>query len=93
MLDKTDIQLLTAPRNGRPASPQPGSMPTFSWAELEEALASIAASPRQRDMTPDLVSATRKQAAFMPRSQVLREVLCLAWVIADETFTESPDRS
>jgi len=92
MLDKTDIQALAGPPIRR-SRPQPGLMPAFSWAELEEALTSIAASPRQRDMTPDLISATRKQAPFMPPSQVLREVLCLAWVIADETFTESPDPS
>lgn len=66
--------------------------PPFTWGELEEALTSIAASPRQREMTPALVSATRKQAPFLPRSQVLREILSLAWVIADETFRETPDR-
>lgn len=65
--------------------------PGFTWAELEEALSSIAASERQRDMTPALVSATRKQAPFLPRSQVLREILSLAWVIADETFGEPND--
>lgn len=66
-------------------------MPSFTWAELEEAMASIAASPRQRDMTPSLVSATRKQAPFLPRSQVLREILSLAWVIADESFGETTE--
>lgn len=66
-------------------------MPCFTWAELEEAMASIAASPRQRDMTPALVSATRKQAPFLPRGQVLREILSLAWVIADESFGETAE--
>jgi len=66
-------------------------MPSFTWAELEEAMASIAASPRQRDMTHSLVSATRKQAPFLPRTQVLREILSLAWVIADESFGETPE--
>lgn len=72
-----------------PAADTP--MPSFTWAELEEAMASIAASPRQRGMTPALVSATRKQAPFLPRSQVLREILSLAWVIADESFGETPE--
>ena len=67
------------------------AMPSFTWAELEEAMQTIAASPRQRDMTSSLVSATRKQAPFLPRTQVLREILSLAWVVADETFGEAPD--
>ena len=33
-----------------------------------------------------LVSATRKQAAFKPSEMVLREVLCIASVLMDETF-------
>ena len=90
MLEKTDISVLEAALRPSPARPQPGQMPAFTWAELEEALSSIAASPRQHGMVSDLVSATRKQARFMPPSLVLREVLCLAWVIADETFTETP---
>ena len=65
-------------------------MPSFSWMELEDALAGIAASQRQREMTPALVSATRKQAAFLPPLQVLREILSLAWVIADESFGQPP---
>jgi hypothetical protein len=67
------------------------TMPSFTWAELEEAMLTISASPRQRDMTPSLVSATRKQAPFLPRTQVLREILSLAWVVADESFGEAPD--
>lgn len=67
------------------------AMPSFTWAELEEAMLTIAASSRQREMTPSLVSATRKQAPFLPRTQVLREILSLAWVVADETFGEAPD--
>ena len=72
-----------------PGADQP--MPSFTWAELEEAMQTIAASPRQRDMAPSLVSATRKQAPFLPHPQVLREILSLAWVVADETFGEAPD--
>jgi len=83
-------------KNGKDGDPSMGgsesdkAMPSFTWAELEEALTSIAASERQREMTPALVSATRKQAPFLPRSQVLREILSLAWVIADESFGETP---
>lgn len=77
---------------GETPAPDPNApMPSFTWLELEEAMASIAASPRQREMTSALVSATRKQAPFLPRSQVLREILSLAWVIADESFGETPE--
>jgi hypothetical protein len=37
-------------------------------------------------MVESLVSATRKQARFLPSGHVLKEILCIAWVIADETF-------
>ena len=58
----------------------------FSWAELEEELSFLAPTDVQRSLVPTLVSATRKQASFLPKAQVLREILCLAWVIADEDF-------
>jgi len=58
----------------------------FSWEELEEELTFLAASDTQRSMVGSLISATRKQAAFLPKAQVLREILCLGWVIADEDF-------
>jgi len=86
------LKIVDKPTAGETLIPDPNApMPSFTWAELEEAMASIAASPRQREMTPSLVSATRKQAPFLPRSQVLREILSLAWVIADESFGETPE--
>lgn len=86
------LKIVENPTGAEHLIPDPNApMPSFTWAELEEAMASIAASPRQREMTPSLVSATRKQAPFLPRSQVLREILSLAWVIADESFGEIPE--
>lgn len=86
------LKIVDKPQADEALIPGPNApMPSFTWAELEEAMASIAASPRQREMTPSLVSATRKQAPFLPRSQVLREILSLAWVIADESFGETPE--
>jgi hypothetical protein len=32
------------------------------------------------------VSATRKLARFKPPEMVLREILCLTWVLLDENF-------
>jgi len=48
---------------------------------------------RQRALVKPLVSGTRKQARFKPSEQVLREVLCLASVLMDETFHPDSDQS
>jgi hypothetical protein len=61
-------------------------MPVWTWSQLEDALGEIAASRQQHDMIEALVSATRKQATYLPTGHVLKEILCIAWVIADETF-------
>jgi hypothetical protein len=37
-------------------------------------------------MARHLVSATRKLAPFKPPEMVLREILCLTWVLLDENF-------
>lgn len=61
-------------------------MPLWTWHQLEDALRDLAASRNQQDMVESLVSATRKQARYLPSGHVLKEILCIAWVIADETF-------
>ena len=61
-------------------------MPVWTWNQLEDALRDLAASRQQQDMVESLVSATRKQARFLPSGHVLKEILCIAWVVADETF-------
>lgn len=64
-------------------------MPVWTWSQLEDALSEIAASRPQHDMIEALVSATRKQATYLPTGHTLKEILCIAWVIADETFKVS----
>lgn len=61
-------------------------LPGFSWAQLERQLVDLAATPAQADMARHLVSATRKLAPYKPAEMVLREVLCLTWVLLDENF-------
>lgn len=61
-------------------------MPVWTWSQLEDALGELAASRQQHDMVEALVSATRKQARYLPSGHTLKEILCIAWVIADETF-------
>lgn len=69
------------------------TVPAFTWAELERQLSSLAVTPSSALMAPDLVSATRKQAAFKPPEMVLREILCVAGVLMDETFLHDPART
>jgi hypothetical protein len=63
--------------------------PPFTWTELERQLASLAATAQNALMASDLVSATRKQASFKPPEMVLREILCVAGALMDESFMPS----
>jgi len=67
------------------------SIPPFSWEQLERQLADLAATPTQASMARHLVSATRKLAPFKPSEMVLREILCMTWVLLDENFKPEPD--
>jgi hypothetical protein len=62
------------------------TLPTFSWDQLERQLMDLAATPAQASMAQHLVSATRKLAPFKPSEMVLREILCMTWVLLDENF-------
>lgn len=68
-----------------PDTPEP-MLPAVSWAQLERQLADLAETPAKAAMARELVSGTRKLAAFKPPEMVLREVLCLAWALLDESF-------
>lgn len=77
----------TAPIGAAPPLWNPAAdMPVWTWSQLEDALSELAASRQQHDMIENLVSATRKQARYLPSGHILKEILCIAWVIADETF-------
>ena len=67
-------------------------LPGFSWTQLERQLVDLAATPAQADMARHLVSATRKLAPFKPAEMVLREILCLTWVLLDENFRAEPEQ-
>ena len=67
------------------------NLPTFSWAQLERQLVDLAATPAQAKMVQHLVSGTRKLAPFKPSEMVLREILCLTWVLLDENFKPEPE--
>jgi len=70
--------------------PNPASreemIPAFSWEQLERQLVDLSATATQASMARHLVSATRKLAPFKPPEMVLREILCMTWVLLDENF-------
>ncbi len=66
-------------------------IPAFSWTQLERQLVDLSATSAQADMARHLVSATRKLAPFKPPEMVLREILCLTWVLLDENFKGEPE--
>jgi hypothetical protein len=61
-------------------------VPAFSWSQLERQLADLAETPAKAAMAKDMVSATRKLSRFKPPEMVLREILCMTWVLLDEDF-------
>lgn len=66
---------------------EPGDpLPGISWVQLERQLVDLATSPLKKEMASALVSATRKQARFKPAEMVMREILCIAGVLMDESF-------
>ena len=71
-----------------PSLPLAGEVPapSFTWEALERQLTDLAARPAQRALVQTLVSAIRKQANFQSPELVLREMLCIASVLMDETF-------
>jgi len=44
-------------------------------------------------MARHLVSGTRKLAPFKPSEMVLREILCMTWVLLDENFKPDPEQA
>lgn len=66
-------------------------IPTFTWAQLERQLVDLSATKQQAAMARHLVSATRKLAPFKPAEMVLREILCMTWVLLDENFKPEPE--
>ena len=72
----------TWPGPPTPETPTPG----FTWEQLERQLADLSGAPNRAAITPTLVSGLRKQARWKPPEMVLREILCLAWTLMDESF-------
>ncbi len=65
-------------------------LPVISWAQLERQVGDLAMTPTKKAMVAALISATRKQARFKPAEMVMREILCIAGVLMDESFDPQP---
>lgn len=73
--------------------PREAPTPPFTWEALERALKRMAASPEQAAMTSSLVAATKLRAAALPADLVLEEIVCMASVVADESWFGGSKRS
>ncbi|MGZ6015830.1 MAG: hypothetical protein ACXWKM_08805 [Phenylobacterium sp.] len=71
--------------------PREETLPTCTWAPLERQRIDRAATPAQASMARHRESGTRKLAPFKPSEMVLREILCMTWVLLDENFKSEPE--
>ena len=72
-------------------SPLPASGPcvSFTWEELERQLVDLAPSDLQAELVRRLVERTKLYAELKPGEMVLREILCIAALVLDESEPES----
>ncbi len=72
--------------NGR-WSPLPDTSPPlcFKWDELERQLVDLAPTELQAELVHRLVERTRQFAQLKPPEMVLRELLCIAALVLDES--------
>jgi hypothetical protein len=69
--------------------PDRGRQMSFTWEELERQLVDLAPSELQAELVRRLVERTRLFAELKPQEMVLREVLCVAALVLDESGPES----
>jgi hypothetical protein len=65
--------------------PQTGPAVSFTWEELERQLVDLAPSELQAELVHRLVERCRLFAELKPSEMVLREVLCIAALLLDES--------
>lgn len=69
--------------------PDGGARLSFSWEELERQLVDLAPSDLQAELTHRLIERCRQFAELKPAEMVLREVLCVAALLLDESGPET----
>jgi hypothetical protein len=65
---------------------QPEKLPSISWEQLEAVMINLADTEAKRLMVRHLVEGTRKQAAFLPVEETIREILCIGFALMDGDF-------
>jgi hypothetical protein len=65
---------------------QPERLPAISWEQLEAVMVDLADTEAKRLMVRHLVEGTRKQAAFLPVEETIREILCIGFALMDGDF-------
>jgi hypothetical protein len=66
---------------------------TVSWEELERQLVDLAPSDLQAELVHRLIARTKAYAELKPPEMVLREVLCVAALVLDESNLEVRGRA
>ena len=69
--------------------PASGQRLSFTWEELERQLVDLAPSDLQAELVRRLVERTKLYAELKPGEMVLREILCIAALVLDESEPES----
>lgn len=64
----------------------PDELPAISWSQLETVMITLADSDAKRLMVRHLVEGTRKQSAFLPTEETIREILCISFALMDGDF-------
>jgi hypothetical protein len=61
-------------------------LPTLRWDQLEAVMIELADTEAKRLMVRHLVEGVRKQAAFLPVQETIREILCIGFALMDGDF-------
>lgn len=65
----------------------------FSWEELERQLVELAPSDLQAELVHRLLARTKVYAKLKPPEMVLREILCVAALILEDSGLDAADPS
>lgn len=72
------------PRGDAAAGAEETLLPAISWAMLDRQLHDLAGRPELRQIVTPMLRSLRARAPGMSADAVLRELLCLAWVVMEE---------
>jgi hypothetical protein len=68
------------------------ALPAFSWAMFDRQLRDLAGRPELQQIVRPLLRSLRARAPGMSADAVLRELLCLTWVVMEEPPPQAATR-